>query len=132
DAGSLDAVELAPHWWDGVDPELPRTRVDGLLERCPLEGAAWRIVAVRSVVLGPGRFNDLLSRSETKAQVHFRAFSQLLNGLWDLAADGMVTHVRSDKHGGRHFYLNSLYRALPDVWIDRGDEGRDLSHYTIR
>ena len=35
------------------------------------------------------------------------------------------THVRADKHGGRNFYLDLLYRALPDAWIDRGVEGPD-------
>ena len=33
--------------------------------------------------------------------------------LWAAAADGVPTIVRSDKHGGRHFYLDPLLGGLP-------------------
>ena len=44
--------------------------------------------------------------SGSKARVHFAAFARSLRGIWDLAADGQVTLVNSDKHGGRHYYLD--------------------------
>jgi hypothetical protein len=100
----------------------------------PMEPAdgSWRIVAVRSVVLGPERFNHRLGRMDSKAAVHFSAFRELLAEAWDLAEDGRPTRVQSDKHGGRHYYLGPLIDAFPDTWIDRGPEGPDLSRYTIR
>ena len=100
----------------------------------PLEPAdrSWRIVAVRSVVLGPERFNGRLDRLESKARVHFTAFRELLQLAWDMAGDGRPTAVSSDKHGGRHYYLEPLIEAFPDIWITRGPEGPDLSRYTLR
>jgi hypothetical protein len=104
------------------------------LARRPLEppDGAWRIVAVRSVVIGPERFNRRLSELDSKARVHFTAFRELLELAWGLAADGRATCVQSDKHGGRHYYLEPLYETFPDAWIDRGPEGPELSRYTIR
>jgi hypothetical protein len=73
-----------------------------------------------------------LAQAGSKAQVHFAAFARLLGWLWELAADGVATRARSDKHGGRHFYLDPLLDIFPDSWIDRGAEGPALSRYTIR
>jgi hypothetical protein len=135
DAGTLAEAELSP-WLDGGDPRLPGPGARALLARAPapraLQGASWRIAGVRSVVVGPARFNAGLARSGSKAMVHFAAFARLLGALWDRAADGVVTHVRSDKHGGRHFYLHPLRAAFPDTWIDHGPEGPALSRYTLQ
>src|SRR5208337_5395177 len=100
----------------------------------PLEPADrdWRITAVRSVVLGPERFNGRLATLGSKASVHFTAFVELLRHVWDLAADGRPTDVQGDKHGGRHYYLEALVEAFPDTWIDRGVEGPALSRYQVR
>jgi hypothetical protein len=95
---------------------------------------------VHAVVVGPARFNAGLEACASKAQVHFAAFARLLGALWDTTGGGAETHthtqththVRGDKHGGRHFYYNPLVDAFPDVWIDRGPEGPDLSRYTLR
>jgi hypothetical protein len=95
-------------------------------------GKSWRIVAVRTIVVGPERFNALLSPSGSKARVHFAAFRELLHVAWGLSADGRPTHLEGDKHGGRHFYLEPLVEALPGTWIDRGPEGPALSRYVIR
>jgi hypothetical protein len=126
----LDAECVGPPW---PSPDA-RPSLENLLQSCPLvpRKAAWRLSAVRSVVVGPARFNDELAAFGSKARVHFAAFARLLRGIWDLAADGQVTFVNSDKHGGRHFYLGPLSDALPDAWIDRGIEGPALSRYTIR
>jgi hypothetical protein len=95
-------------------------------------GKSWRIVAVRTIVVGPERFNSVLSRSGSKAKVHFAAFRELLHVAWGLSVDGQPTHLEGDKHGGRHFYLEPLVEALPDSWIDRGPEGPALSRYVVR
>jgi hypothetical protein len=95
-------------------------------------GHSWRIVAVRTVVLGPARFNALLAGLESKARVHFSVFEELLRFAWELAGDGLATHLECDKHGGRHYYLEPLIAALPDTWIGRGVEGPDLSRYSVR
>jgi hypothetical protein len=104
------------------------------LSRSPLEPTdrSWRIVAVRSVVIGPERFNGRLSQLDSKARVHFTAFSELLKLAGDMAGDGRPTTVSCDKHGGRHYYLAPLSEAFPDLWIERGPEGPELSCYVMR
>jgi hypothetical protein len=97
----------------------------------PPDGA-WRIISVRSVVLAPARFNAGLEEHGVKSAVHFGAFIRLLAPLWELTAEGELTSVCGDKHGGRHFYLPELTRSFPDAWIDRGPEGPELSRYMIR
>jgi hypothetical protein len=136
-AGTLDDVELTP-WLDAVDaPGIahPAVEASGTApEPCvgAFEAAPWRIVGVHAIVVGPSRFNAGLDATGSKAKVHFAAFARLLGMLWDRADDGVVTQVRGDKHGGRHFYYDPLLEAFPDVWIDRGSEGPDLSQYTLR
>lgn len=129
-AGTLDEAELSP-WLDAEDWPLPGAETQARLEQA-LAGASWRIVAIRSVVVGPARFNAGLAGSTSKARVHFGAFAHLLGDLWARAEDGMETFVQADKHGGRHFYLEPLMEAFPEVWIDRGPEGPELSRYTLR
>jgi hypothetical protein len=136
-AGSLDETELTP-WLDACDLPVPssdpvRVRLAGALAACPFAGAPWRVVAVRSVVVGPAGFNaGLAARGTNKARVHFDAFARLLHQLWSLAPRGVDIRVRGDKHGGRHFYYEPLINAFPDSWIDRGVEGPALSCYVVR
>jgi len=135
-AGTPAEVELTTWLERDADPALPRAETRPMFERAidrrPLDGATWRISSVRSVVIGPARFNTALARTGSKAKAHFTAFSHLLGGLWDETTETTLTRVRADKHGGRHFYLEPLYRALPECWIDRGAEGPELSEYVIR
>lgn len=135
EAGTLADVELG-HWLEAEDCPIPSDDTLELLERIQalqaLVNAPWRIVAVRTVVVGPARFNDGIDKTGSKAKVHFEAFARLLLGIWDRAADGMTTCVCGDKHGGRHFYLEPLLDVFEDVWIDRGPEGPELSQYTVR
>lgn len=136
-AGTLEQVELA-HWLEGADPAVPssgptRDRLERARTVRPFDQAPWHVLAVRSVVVGPVAFNaGLAAHGSNKARVHFDAFSRLLAFAWGLAPDGVETHVRGDKHGGRHFYHGPLIDAFPDSWIDRGDEGPALSRYVVR
>ncbi len=138
-AGAGDEAELSP-WFDELEPGArwpwiwsPESLAAALDAR-PLEPAAgtWRLSAVDAVVVGPARFNSELGTSGLKSDVHFAAFRQLLDRAWERAGDGRPTFVTGDKHGGRHYYLESLSRAFPGAWIDRGRESPELSRYTIR
>ncbi|WP_435017805.1 hypothetical protein TA3x_005425 [Tundrisphaera sp. TA3] len=131
-AGSLSGVELAP-WLDGADPPYPSSWdvVAPALHRRPLDGAPWRLVAVRSVVVGPCLFNEGLDALGSKALVHFSAFARLLEATWDRLADASWTSVRSDKHGGRNFYGDLLRQAFPAARVRPGPEGPDLSRYDL-
>ncbi len=113
-------AELTP-WQSGADdaPAWPDREARSAAERLaagrPLAPPddAWRITAVRSVIVGPSRFNAGLQSHGLKSAVHFDAFVRLLHPIWALAADGVPTAVNSDKHGGRHFYLPALSRLFP-------------------
>jgi hypothetical protein len=134
DAGTVDDAELSP--WHDSDPPLfaPESRkiLECSLARRPFDGTQWRLVAARSVVVGPAQFNEGLRRTGSKAKVHFSAFSRLLDRIWDETGKGRSTFVRCDKHGGRHYYYEPLIGAFPDCWIDRHSEGPELSQYTMR
>ena len=133
-AGTLDEVELSP-WLDGLDPRFPalrsRTMAGWTVDRRPFEGAPWRLVEVRTVVVGPRRFNQGLDASGSKALVHFAAFARLLGHLRDSTPEGQGLAIRGDKHGGRNFYGELLGGAFPDARVVRGPEGPDLSRYEI-
>ena len=139
DAGTLADAEFRP-WFETEDAlqswpwSHSRGMVEEVLGRRSLEPADghWRLVAIHTVIVGPSRFNRDLAASESKAEVHFGAFAQLLRRVWDRAADGMTTSVTGDKHGGRHYYLEPLSKAFGDAWIDRGLESPESSRYTIR
>ncbi|MEW4568215.1 hypothetical protein AB1L88_10135 [Tautonia sp. JC769] len=130
--------ELLPWLPVGRDCPVPHpasaARVATAIRLRPFASAPWRIVALRSVILGPSRFNRRLADLGSKALVHFSAFAELLGWAWDLAADGTPTVVRGDKHGGRHFYADLLRSSLPPFTtsITPGPEGPALSRYHIR
>ncbi len=128
-AGSLDEVELTP-WLDGAETPVEPERESVPADAFQAEG--WHITQVRSAVVGPARFNAALGVAGSKAAVHFDVFVELLDAIWKTAQDGEETWVRSDKHGGRHFYYDGLIGAFPETWIDRGLEGPSLSRYTVR
>jgi hypothetical protein len=123
--------DCAPRPWP--DPEA-LSAAEKFVATAPLAPAneAWCITAIRSVVVGPRRFNAGLDAHGVKSAVHFDAFARLLEPLWALAEDGVPTLVKSDKHGGRHYYMPGLSRCIPDAWIDRGPEGPESSSYTVR
>ena len=126
-AGTLDEVELSP--WIEADPRLESTRSTSAN---PLGGAHWRIIEARAVVVGPKRFNAGLDKAGSKAIVHFAAFAELIRHIWGCTREGVSASVRGDKHGGRHFYGDALAETFPGAEVDRGDEGPELSRYTIR
>ena len=136
-AGTLGAVELAPWLAPGQDPSYPppasRKLAEASVARRPFEGAPWRLVDVRSVVVGPKRFNVELSESASgsKAAVHFAAFAELVRHLRATTPVDRPISIRADKHGGRHFYAEPLRAAFPEAEVIPSVEGPDLSAYQL-
>ena len=136
-AGSLADVELARWLGAEQDPKYPPITHRGFAEaavaRRPFAGASWRLVDVRSVLVGPARFNAGLVGSATgsKAAVHFAAFAELIRHLLMTTPPGQPIAVRGDKHGGRHFYAEPLQAAFPTAEVIRGLEGPELSVYQL-
>ena len=138
-AGTLDDAELAP--WLGPEPvDIPvpctpqaRERLGRAVAVGSFGNAPWRVVAVRTVVVGPAAFNAGLARpGANKATVHFDAFARLLREAWSFTPGGTDTVVHGDKHGGRHFYHAPLADAFPEISVERGPEGPALSRYALR
>ena len=96
------------------------------------DGIAGASSRVHRCVLGPARFNRRLGQLDSKAQVHFAAFRELLTlaGTWPPTARQPVSS--SDKHGGRHYYLEPLVRGLSRCLDRPRSEGPELSRYTLR
>ena len=136
-AGSMADIELAA-WLDpGADPRYPpmmsRSFAEAAVTRRPFAGASWRIIDVRSEVIGPARFNDGLAKSPTgsKATVHFAAFAALIRHVWESSPADQAIAVRGDKHGGRHFYAEPLRAAFPLAEVVPGEQGPDRSAYRL-
>ena len=143
-AGTLEEVELT-RWLEssrsGDTPVAAPVReiaheppLEAILARKPLcaGNGAWQVTSVRSVVVGPARFNTRLLDHGLKSAVHYEAFEALVTWVWSLPQHGSTTRVVGDKHGGRHYYYGPLTQSFPDHWIDRGCEGPELSRYTLR
>ena len=136
-AGSLADVELAPWLNPGSDASYPpftsRSFAELAVARRPFDGADWRVVDVRSEVIGPARFNSGLARSPTgsKAVVHFNAFATLIHQVWESTPPDQAIVVRGDKHGGRHFYAEPLRAAFPLAEVIPGEQGPARSAYRL-
>lgn len=136
-AGELADVGL-DLWLDSGSPLPPvpqltsKPRVATTLALRAFEGAPWRIAAIRSIVVSPERFNDGLESLGNKSKVLFATFAQLLDQVCHATDVGMPLSVRSDKHGGRHFYQPLLSSAFPDARVEALTEGPNLSRYTLR
>jgi hypothetical protein len=138
-AGTFDDAELSgwlePNERENHGPPIDcEPGLEGRLAQKPLRPAdgAWQLIGVRTVVIGPARFNKGLDEHGLKSTVHYEAFERLLAWVWDGTSDDFDTDVRGDKHGGRHYYYGPLTRSFPGTWIDRGCEGAELSRYTVR
>ena len=119
-----------------------RGRVDPLARgrrrrwrRGPATGLAcehWRIVEVRTVVVGPARFNAELARPARRRRSTSRRSRRLLGARLGPRARGLPRR-RPLRQARRPALLPAaLADAFPDVWIDRGPEGPELSRYTLR
>lgn len=128
-AGGLVPAEL-DRWLHPDQPSSLQSIPDEPIRRIQCD--RWRLTAIRSVVIGPARFNDRLHAADSKAAVHAEAFAELLRHAWTLAGDGLPTRLRSDKHGGRNFYAGLLSHTLPDAWVTPEIEGANLSRYTLK
>lgn len=130
-AGDSTQIELDA-WCDGSPVALPlmqsksAAEVPGRKIGCP----HWELREIRTVVVGPARFNSDLAEATSKAAVHFQAFRQLVDAFWTRGNYEFI-RIKGDKHGGRHYYMEPLQTAWPDTWIERGPEGPNLSRYVF-
>jgi hypothetical protein len=106
-------------------PKLTKT-VDVL--RGGLQAAGVRLVAIKTRVIFPQRFNDLTEFYDNKAELLSRTTLELLDHVLAALPDGPVIAF-CDKHGGRNFYAPLLQRQFPDWLVEVHAEGCDESLY---
>ena len=95
------------------------------LERCDCArpGVACQIIM-------PRRFNELLRRTESKAEALFHIGSELLRHIWQRSHQPVI-EVVLDKHGGRNFYAGLLQQAFPETLVLARQEGAASSAYVV-
>lgn len=125
-----------PPWLIGRDVPLP-TAVDvsligdiatRWLECCRRSGVT--LMAVRSEIVQPERFNALVREYDNKALALSRTSLNLLRSVWN-PDDEQPTLVICDKHGGRNRYDDLLAEVLDDRMVFSVGESRERSVYRV-
>jgi hypothetical protein len=109
--------------------EAFRPAADRFVAACGREQVVWDLV--RSVVICPARFNQILERWDSKGAVLGLGLADLLRCNRALAGAGEAMHFFIDKHGGRNTYAAMLQNALPDGMVVALEEGRERSVYGV-
>jgi hypothetical protein len=125
------------HWYTGTstlpvvaNPEEFRPASERFRESCSQAQVVWGLL--RSVVICPARFNQILERWDSKGAVLAHGLADLLACNRVLAGPGDALHFFIDKHGGRNTYAAMLQNALPDGMVVAEEEGRARSVYGLR
>jgi hypothetical protein len=85
---------------------------------------------VRSVIVCPAAFNDLVDHHGSKGAVLGHGLARLLT--WQPEADDAGPwRYFIDKHGGRNFYASMLQQAIGDGMVVVEEEGAERSTYRV-
>lgn len=115
---------------------LPLKTEGELIERstkllqATLHAASAELVAVRSRVIFPTEFNQLVEAAGSKGRVLSAETLQLVA---DIVRESELesAQIICDKHGGRNRYGELLSAAFDDQLVFRLEEGRALSRYRL-
>jgi ribonuclease HII len=112
-----------------VKPEDLGPAAERFREACARGQVSWG--PVRSVVVCPARFNEILDRWDSKGAVLGHSLAELLTA--NLAALDPAEPVWFvvDKHGGRNTYAAVLQNALAEGMVVARQEGRERSVYEV-
>jgi hypothetical protein len=125
-----------PPWAAGRDLDLP-TEVDASLIAdiatqwlgcCQRAGV--KLLAIRSQIVQPQRFNELVRAGDNKALALSRLSLGLLRSVWN-PEDTQPTLVICDKHGGRNRYDDLLAEILDGQMVFSVGESRERSVYRV-
>lgn len=123
-------------WNSGNDLPIPQqASLDAVEQRAQLlltacESAGIRLLAVRSEIVSPDRFNSLCETHGNKATALSRTTLSLIRSLWDPDSDA-PTLIVGDKHGGRNRYDDLIDDQLDGQMIFRLSEGKERSTYRV-
>lgn len=134
--GSSILLKRLPWWEDrersfpvAVEPRQVQMDARRLQDQC--DRAEVSLVALRSRVVFPELWNELLDRWGSKGEVLSRLTLELVRDVMnDLvqSKSGEVI-VYCDKHGGRNRYGGLLQAIFPDDWLETVRESRECSQY---
>jgi ribonuclease HII len=96
---------------------------------CRRKQLAWGLV--RSVVICPRRFNELLDQWGSKGAVLGHGLAELARSNQALEGDTEALHFWVDKHGGRNNYSAMLQNAFPGGMVVAQEEGMNRSVYQV-
>jgi ribonuclease HII len=96
---------------------------------CRREQVVWGPVC--SVVVCPGRFNQILERWDSKGAVLGHALAELLAANRSAEDPAEPVWFFIDKHGGRNTYAALLQNAIPDGLVVAHEEGSRRSVYGV-
>lgn len=91
-----------------------------------------RLLGIRSRIMFPKEFNQLVAESDSKGVVLSNATMGLVRELVDrFGADELSVLVVCDKHGGRNRYDELIASHFDDQFVFRMEEGRERSRYRM-
>jgi hypothetical protein len=131
-AASHDRAELCRECWYRGDSPLPSVadadacRAARSLFQAACGASDVRFDIVRSVIVCPDRFNQILDEYDTKAAVLAKGVHHFLR--LDFPVNEPVFFF-IDKQGGRNNYAPMLQHALPEGMVIAHEEGRERSVY---
>ena len=90
------------------------------------------LCAVNVEMISPRDFNHLLGHLGNKSTLLSEATLSLIKNAIQALPDGGDVTVLCDKHGGRNYYADLLYKFFPDPgWIEILKEGTSQSVYRL-
>ena len=120
------------HNYEGPLPvDLPTSQLSKKVEHFTSEcrRAKSELTQIRSRVVVPERFNELVEEYGNKASALSHTTLQLVRGLLKEIPDDEPVHVLCDKHGGRKMYGPLLNETFPDTLaIVRHEEPRESAY----
>ena len=121
-------------WYSDYDTPLPidlddaRRIADRALFTEGLQAAHVSLERIRSTVVFPERFNELVDRYDSKGSILSLATLELVRDALQQHDDSKVL-IQCDKHGGRNRYLAVLQTVFPNERVKIIREGREASVY---
>ena len=132
----LDPDDASEPWYSGTtllptvaDPDSLAVAAGRLVRCCRKKQLVWGLI--RSQIVGPKRFNELLDHWGSKGAVLGEALVELLRSNQGLEDDSEPLIFVVDKHGGRNNYAAMLQQAFSEGLVMAREEGMSRSVYQV-
>jgi len=131
---SASAIRQSP-WYGSFDERLPVDALPQDIQRAAetladaFSTTKVRLLAIRSAVVFPQEFNELLAIHGNKSQILSETTLRLVTQLFEELPGPGPVFVNCDKHGGRNRYSSLIQAEFPDTLIEIREESRPISIY---